>query len=272
MKILLLVLLVVYIVSPLLRCIVHNFALVYFYGVKDTILYFKEKRWKRFNYYGIDMFIGMFGMGKSLSAIHRCTQIYETFGDKVRFISNMKLNYIPYEPLINFTQLVDLGEKETDYVGTVVVLDEIENLLSNRNFANFPLALMHMLTQQRKKRVYIVCTAQRFFMVDKLFRSITTNVYDCNKFWRFEHIKCYDAWDYENAVNSQLLQCNSNNWWFIRDKDYNAYDTNQMIMKGSAEDFISNDEALQRKGLDVVVNEQAIKKPNKRRVKRERVK
>ena len=273
MKILIFVFLVVYAFSPLLRCIVRNFGRIYFYGVKDAILYFKEKRWEEFDYYGIDMFIGMFGHGKSLSMVHRANQIYERFGDRVRFISNMDLKNIPYEPLINFTQLVDLGETDDDqYVGTVVLMDEIENLLSNRNYANFPLALMHMLTQQRKKRVYILCSAQRFFMVDKLFRSITTNVYDCSKFWRFQHIRSFDAWDYENAMNSQLLQPGSNIWWFVRNKDYESYDTSQMIMKGSAEDFISNDEALQRLGLDLTVNEQAIRKPNKRRLKQNRSK
>lgn len=272
MKILCLVFIISYALFPLFRCIIRNFGRIYFYGIKDTILYFKEKKWLEFNYFGIDMFIGMFGHGKTLSMCHRANQIYERFGDKVRFISNVDLKTIPYEPLINFVQLVNLGEEDDDYVGTVVLLDEVENLLSNRNFANFPLALMHMLTQQRKKRVYILCSAQRFFMVDKLFRSITTNVYDCSKGWRFEHVRGFDAWDYENAMNSQLLQPACNFWWFVTDKDYSLYDTSQMIMKGSAEDFISNDEALQRKGLDSTVNEAAIRRPNRKRVQQNRVK
>lgn len=111
------------------------------------------------------MFIGMFGHGKTLSMTHHAYNIYKRFGDKVRFISNYQLNGIPYIPLTNFNQLVGLGEIEDDpYIGTVVLIDEIENVLSHRNFANFPLALLHTLTQQRKKKVYIMCSAQRFFI------------------------------------------------------------------------------------------------------------
>ena len=182
----------------------------------------------------------MFGHGKTLSMTHRARLIYDQFGDDVRFISNYELKDIPYIPLINFNQLVDLGEQEDDYKGTIVLIDEVENVLSHRNFANFPLELLHTLTQQRKKKVYIMASAQRFFMVDKLFRSITTNVINCNKFWRFQHCELYDAWEMENAMNFQLLKRKSNQWWFVKNQDFNSYDTSQMITKGSAEDFISN--------------------------------
>lgn len=263
-----LIFIIAFIASPFLRLFVKSIHLIWFYGLKDLILYFVEKRWRRFNKFGIDMWIGMFGHGKTLSMSHRAEQIYKQFGDSIRFISNYKLNNIPYIPLLNFEQLVDLGEEqESKYQATVVLIDEVENLLSHRNFANFPLELLHMLTQQRKKRVYIMCSAQRFFMVDKLWRSITTNIYDCNKTWRFQHMELYDAWDYENAMNPKLIQRSANIWWFVRNKDYEAYDTSEMIMKSAAEDFISNDEAIQRKGLDNMVNEQAIRKPNKKRVK-----
>lgn len=163
--------------------------------------------------------------------------------------------------LINFNQLVDIGEENDtkDIVGTVVLIDEIENVLSHRNFANFPLELLHMLTQQRKKHVYIMCSAQRFFMVDKLFRSITTNAIDCKKIWRWQNVKYYDAWDYENAVNPQILKPLSNRWWFVRNADYDSYDTESMVQKNTAENFISNEESIVRKGLDASVNADAIR-------------
>ena len=254
------------IISPLARCIVQNIHRIGLYTLLDIYNFIRYQKWKEFNCYGIDMFIGMFGHGKTLSMTHRARLLYQKFGDNIRFISNYKLNDIPYIPLINFNQLVDLGEEEdSKYIGTVVLIDEIENVLSHRNFANFPLPLLHMLTQQRKKKVYILCSAQRFFMVDKIFRSITTNVYDCNKHWRFQNMKLYDAWDYENGINPQLLQAQANIWWFVKNRDYDSYDTSQMIQKGDAEKFISNDEVLVRRGLDLMVNEDAIQKPNKKR-------
>lgn len=207
----------------------------------------------------IYLFIGMFGHGKTLSMTHHALKIYERFGDQVRFISNYQLIGIPYIPLTNFNQLVEIGEEEdSPYVGTVVLIDEVENVLSHRNFANFPLPLLHTLTQQRKKKVYIMASAQRFFMVDKVFRSITTNVINCTKYWRFQHMEVFDAWDLENAMTYQSIKRTGNKWWFVRNSDFGSYDTSQMISKNAAENFISNDQVLARRGLDSMANPDAI--------------
>lgn len=238
-----------FLIFPLLRCFFFNIYNVFFYTPLDFFRFLYYKKWKEFQKFGIKMYVGMFGKGKTLSMTHECVQLYKKYGDKLRFISNYKLVGIPYIELKNFQQLVDLGEEEeNEYIGTVVLIDEIENILSHRNFASFPLALLHMLTQQRKKKVYILCSAQRFHMVDKLFRSITSHVVDCNKIWRFCRVAFFDAWEYENCLNPTLIKPLSVDWWFVHDCDFNAYDTSQMISKGSAENFISNDEKLSRLG------------------------
>lgn len=270
MKFIVLGLIVVYMLSPLARVIINNLHLVGIYSVFDIAEYIKFRRWDDFNLYGIDMFIGMFGHGKTLSMTHRARLIYKKYGDRIRFISNYHLNDIPYIPLINFNQLVDLGEEEGDeYIGTVVLIDEVENVLSHRNYANFPLSLLHTLTQQRKKRVYILCSAQRFFMVDKIFRSITTNVINCNKFWRFQHCELYDAWDLEQSMNYTNIRRKQNLWWFIKNQDFNSYNTSEMVKKSTAEDFISNDKALVRKGLDSMANPEAIVHRSKKLIKKQ---
>lgn len=271
MKVFIIGFLVCFLIFPFLRCFVLNLHNVGIYSCKDAYEYIKGKKWLLFGLYGIDMYVGMFGHGKTLSMTHKARLLYEKYGDTLRFISNYELKGIPYIPLINFNQLVDLGEEdECKYQGTVVLIDEIENVLSHRNFAKFPLELLHMLTQQRKKRVYIMCSAQRFFMVDKLFRSITTSVYDCHKFWRFQNYKVYDAWDYENAMNPELVRRIGNVWWFVRDKDFASYDTSEMVKKGTSEDFISNEETIVRKGLDAVANDIAVRKPSKKLVRHRR--
>lgn len=268
MKLFLVVFLILWVISPFYRTFIKNLHLSLYYFGKDTFFYFKEKQWEKFGLYGIDMFINMFGAGKTLSMTHRATQLYKQYGNSLRFISNYHLNDIPYIPLINFNQLMELGtDPEGDhFVGTVVLIDEISTVLSHRNFANFPIELLSVLLQQRKRHIYIMCTSQRFFMVDKIWRSITTRVIDCRKFWRFENFKIYDAWDYEQAINSNLLKYLNNSWWFIRDCDYNAYDTSEMISKQSAEDFISNEQAIIRKGLDQTVTD--LNRIDKKRLRR----
>lgn len=263
----------------LLRLIIESFHRVVYYLLKDTVLYCRSKEWNKFPYYGIDMFVAMFGKGKTLSMTHRAVNIYKRYGGRVRIFSNYHLNGIPYIPLTNFNQLVDLGmgedaEECKKYVGTIVLLDEIASVLSHRNFSSFPLELLSVLTQQRKRRIYIMCSAQRFFMVDKIFRGITTHVIICDKFWRFVHNTYYDAWEYENATTARILENLTHRWWFCRDSDYDAYDTSEMITRTAAADFISNEEAIVRKGLDnsLVCNEAAVRLNRKTRKARKQKK
>lgn len=252
--------------SKLCRCIVFNLHYIGIYSVKDLFIYFREKKWNEFDLFGIDMYIGMFGHGKTLSLVHKASSIYNRYGNDICFLSNIHLQNIPYIELVNFEQLVEIGENPPmGCKGFVIIIDEISSVLSHRNYANFPLDLLPVLMQQRKLKMKCLCTAQRYFMVDKIWRSITTNVIDCNKYWRFQHNIVYDAWDYENAMNDKLIRRLSHYWWFVKDKDFNAYDTTQMISKTAAEDFISNEESLKRKGLDNIVNLEAVKNRKKKR-------
>ena len=252
--IIIIVAVVVVLSLQLTRLILFNLHRIAFYSVLDLINYIRLRKWEEFNCYGIDMYVAMFGKGKTLSMTHRARQIYHQFGDSVRFFSNYHLSGIPYIPLVNFNQLIDLGSEEDEdeqrYVGTVVLIDEISSVLSHRNFASFPLELLSMLCQQRKRKIYILCSAQRFFMVDKIWRGITTRVIICNKIWRLVHNVYFDAWEYEQATTASILQRLDHLWWFCRDADYNAYDTSEMITRSAAADFISNEEAIARKGLD----------------------
>lgn len=253
------------------RCFLKNLFYVIGYAFKDLYFYIKEKKWRLFGDYGIHLYIAMFGHGKTLSIAHKCQKLYRQYGNSLLFVSNIKLCGIPYVELKNFNQLLELGDEENadKHVGYVVVIDEVQALLNNRNYQNFPLALLGMLCEQRKRHICIYASCQRFFMVDKLFRSITTYVIDCNKYWRFQHNSYYDAWDYENSMNPQLVKRIKHKWWFVRDIDYNSYDTTQMVSKLNPEDFISNDETLAHLGVDNVQLD-AISKPSRKLKKNQR--
>lgn len=267
-KVLFVCCLICYVLSPFFRCAVANLHNEIYYSGLDLYNRIKNRNKIEFDLYGVQMFIGMFGKGKTLSMTHQCEKIYKRYGDQVRFISNYELKNIPYIPLINFEQLVDLGEDQSDYIGTVVCIDEISSVLNNRAFAKFPMDLLSLLMQQRKRRVFIMCSAQRQKMVDIIFRNITTYCIDCSKIWRFCRLRYYDAWDYENAPNIQVLKPLKTIWWFAKDKDFNAYDTSQMISKSMCEDFISNDQAIVRLGLDTSQSVEKLNKRNLRKVKK----
>lgn len=260
----LLLILLLFIFSSLFRCFVFNLHNVAYYSVRDIYEYFKYKKWKNFTESGIDLYIGMFGRGKTLSIVHRVRKIYETYGDSIKFISNVELKGIPYIPLINFNQLLDLqAEPEDGVQGYVVVIDEVSSVLSNRNYANFPLELLSTLTQQRKRHIKILSSCQRYYMCDKLYRTLSNYVYDCDKLWRFQTWRKYDAWDYENAMNPRLIKCLGVGTWFVKNRDFESYSTEQMITKDMCNAFISNEESIIRKGFDATTNLDAISKPSR---------
>lgn len=267
---------------PIIPCFIFNLPFVLFYLFYDTFMYFKEKRWKRFNKYGIRIFTGMFGKGKTLTATYYANKWYKKYGDSLLFLSNYKLNNIPYTQLVSFEQLVLIQENwqkledyknrinnnfeelsdfeqiefeelmnNWQYQGVVVLIDEIELLLNNRKYSDFPLELLHTLCQQRKFKMVILATAQRFGMVDIAFRRITTLVEESNKLWRFQCTKVYDAWEMENAINPKLIKPIGRRCFFVRNKLFKAYDTTQSITRENTSDFISNKEALERKGYSI---------------------
>ena len=108
MKVFLIAYIIVYLISPLFRCTSKNILWCILYSGIDFYTYIKYKKWEAFKEYGIDCFCGMFGHGKSLSMCHRARYLYKKYGDRIRFISNIDLKNIPYIPLTNFQQIVDL--------------------------------------------------------------------------------------------------------------------------------------------------------------------
>ena len=96
--------------------------------------------------------------------------------------------------------------------------------------------------------MYIIVDGQRYGMIDIAFRRISSWVEDCHKIWRFQCNKVYDAWEMENAINPQYVKPLRRRCFFVRDKDFNGYDTTESVTRLNSADFISNKESLERKG------------------------
>jgi len=95
-------------------------------------------------------------------------------------------------------------------------------------------------------------------MCDALLRNVTSYVVDCDKLWRFQKNYYYNAWDLENATNVQLINPFRREVWFVRNRDYNAYDTlacvGNLIKHWKDGDMLSEEEilALQQPGTGTV--------------------
>ena len=274
-----------FIFSVTFRFIILNLFTITKTAFVDIYYYFKHKKYNNCKWFGkLYMFTAQdnqaFGCGKSLSMVHLCNKIYQRYHNKpvwdyeqnkfvnqrIFFISNLELKniptYIPFTDKLQF-EYIDLYKfAKTDIV--IFVLDECGVVFNNREYkTNLPTSFITRLLQVRHFKIGFITNAQRFQMVDKVFREVTNTVTTCKKFWRFVWLIDYDAYELENAVNPSLLQGFNKRVWFALDKDFDAYDTNynvsQLRNDLEAGKFMTSEEILASRGFNTSDLDQVVK-------------
>lgn len=234
--------------SVTLRVLLFNLPIIPYYSIKDLITYLIEKKWEYWQGFGIRMYCGYFGSGKSMLASKFIVDNYNRY--HVNVISNIPLN-IPYTPLVNKSQIENC---END---TIIFIDECNTLFNARNWKDFPVELIYQLCQNRKKKIMLIMTAPRFHLVDKSIRDVTQHVYECHKtFWRVHSVDIYDGWERENAINLDLVKPIASYGVFARDSYYKNYDSFAIIDNVKKEEFLSNQEIVQNRTYsgNIIVN------------------
>ena len=234
-------------------CGISNIHSLIYYGIKDIIDYFKYKKSRLVRTGEIIGFIGLFGRGKTLSAVHHVCAIYRAKNglrvycprrkkwvtQRVNIISNVNIKECEYENLVSLEQVVlstdtvrDYDDEHDTLTVTLVLIDEAGSELNSRAFrSNIDPLLLNSILTCRHWNISIFYTAQRFGHVDALMRQVTSYVLSCEKTWRFQIQKKFDAWELEQASSPSLVACKSILCWFVKDKDYKAYDTYECVDK-----------------------------------------
>lgn len=252
--------------------VMHPFD-VFIYAFKDCYKWLRYCRWREGKMGQLIAFVGLFGKGKTLSAVHYIVSKYKKYNNRlvydfnrqkwvtqvVHVISNVELS-IPYEHFSGLVQVVQAAQQykqmdeENDTLTLIYILgDEFSVQLNSRKFKDNidPLFLNTLLTC-RHHHISLIYTSQRFNHVDALLRQVTSFVVSCNKTWRFMVHKQYDAYQLENATDPLLIKPMRRFGWFVRDRDYQAYDTlacvDNLSKSCQSGDMLSEDEilALQR--------------------------
>lgn len=226
----------------------------------------------------INVYCGLFGSGKTLSAVHDVIAFYKEYNGKkvyddrigeyvtqyVEILSNVELTGVPYVKFESLQQLVDIGvsrheidKKNKVRTITIVLGDEFSVQMNSRNFGgvnkNIDGFFLNALLTSRHSLVHaFYLTSQRFEHMDALLRQVSTNVIECKKIWRIQENIYYDAYQREHASRPEDLQPTMRTAWLIQDKDFKAYDTLQVVKnlaKACHEgDMISEEEILKRLG------------------------
>lgn len=232
--------------------ITHPFSTIK-YAVKDIYEYFKHHKYDYYNAGLLNCYFAHFGRGKTLSVVHYVSAVYSRYNNKyvwdsgkrklvlqkIHIISNVHLNGIPYEELVSLSQVVCCAwrNKKIDYENdtrtvVLVLLDEASSQLNSRNFkTNIDADFLSTLITSRHFHMSLLYTSQKFHLVDALLRSVSQTCISCNKHWRIMVQNYYNADELEHASDPTLVQPISRHGWFIKDKDYNAYDTLATVEK-----------------------------------------
>lgn len=263
-------------VSVIFRLIVtHPFTTLY-YAIRDGIRYFMYHQWHDMQTGKLIAYTALFGGGKTLSCVHYITSMYRQYDGRrvydfdrhkwvtqhVHVLSNVDL-LIPFERLESLSQIVRVAENFRDYdlqndtlTCTLVLGDEFSVQMNSRSFkTNIDPLFLNTLLTCRHHHITIVYNAQRFQHVDALLRQVTSYCVDCHKVWRFMIQKKYDAYEMEFASDPTLVKPQSISGWFIRDRDYNAFDTLACVgnLKKSVDsgDMESEIEIINRQNVNV---------------------
>lgn len=216
------------------------------YAAIDLYKYFKYHQWNNCSTGTISCYVGLFGKGKTLSAVHKVMYLYKRYNNKrvfdfnrmkwvtqkIHIISNVTLS-VPYEDFVSLSQIVAVADRMreldqlTDFLTCTIVLgDEFSVQLNSRSFkSNIDPLFLNTLLTCRHHHISLIYTSQRFNHVDALLRQVTSTVYTCNKCWRIMVHEEFDAYELENASGPTLIQPKSRFGWFITDKAFQAYDT-----------------------------------------------
>lgn len=288
----LLILFLLYMVlnNPYLWITFKNLPLIIFYIPIDLYRYVRYKKWRNLEMGKIICYCApKFGGGKTLSAVEYIESLYNSYNGRivwdfaqkkfvkqvVQVVSNVDFKNIPYVEFKTLKQICDTAksqkildaENET-MTCSIFFIDEASAELNSRSFKDNlnPFVLKDMVTC-RHSHISVFMTAQDFSLIDALMRTVTSSVIYCFKHWRYCIHKMYDPKVLENVGSYLLTKPVGFGGFFVRDKNYNAYDTfatvNQMIKKFESKDLLTADQILQ--GLaPVAVNPDAVLNPSKR--------
>ena len=261
------------------------------YAIIDFIKWFRYKQWNECKTGQLIAYCGLFGKGKTLSAVHHIINQYKRYNNrkiydfnrkkwvtqKIHIISNVDLA-VPFEHFTGLVQIIQAAERfkkideENETLTCIFVLgDEFSVQLNSRSFkSNIDPLFLNTLLTCRHHHISLIYTAQRFNHVDALLRQVTSYVVTCNKVWRIMVHGQYDAFALENASDPTLVKPLRRYGWFICDKDFNAYDTlacvGNLTKSCQSGDMMSEAEILalqQNQG----VNMEAVTSPSKKFVK-----
>lgn len=192
-----------------------------------------------FDFYGVHIFAGEQGSGKTIAMIHKALQLREKYPAS-RLCSNIDIDFQDNK-IIDWT---DIMENNNGSLGQIVILDELQNWFNSNESKNFPPEMLTEITQQRKQRKCVLGTSQVFTRLAKPLREQITLLYKpltilhCLTFVRVYKVSLKD----DGTVEKMHLR---NVYFFVHDSYLRScYDTYQKVQRISQKGFLPRSEQI----------------------------
>ena len=232
------------------------FPLYIYYQVYDHCIYYWYNKKRLFPGWGIHLFTGKFGQGKTSLMTIKAYKLAVKY-PQLHILTNIQLSNFPEHTKILQLQTADdiLNAPEN----TLVLIDEIGTLFNSRDFStgknSVPKPVFQHLCQCRKRHMQIFATVQRFNLLDKQIRDITATVTDCtasaaHPFSRKLTGLCYDIEEYEAYCANRMYKrrVQSTDLFIQKDQYRKLYDTTQLIQGLLTAEYLSDEEILRNQG------------------------
>lgn len=214
----------------------------FYWKAIDVYRFFTNRGIKEFPEYGLTMFCGRQGAGKTVSMVEYLERMKEAY-PKVKIYTNF--DYINQdEPMSGWR---DLLEKRNGKEGVIFAIDEIQNEYDSMSYKDFPESILSVITMQRKQRIKIVATSQIYSRVVKQLREQCFQVVECNTIWgRWTFTRCFDADEYNMIIDNPNNRDEIKRLWkhsFIQtDQLRQLYDTYSVVESMREKEYIPRGE------------------------------
>lgn len=203
---------------------------------KQMALDFLEQDPNAFGEFGIHMFCGPQGSGKTISAIYIIEKWRKQYL-KLMINSNIYYKYSDNE----LETILDILKYDNGIYGQVNLCDEIQSMLSSSDSRNIPAFILGEISQQRKQKKAIVGTAQIFGKVAKPLREQTSFVYLPKTYFNCLTIVRVTKGEYYNE-NTEKFTKFIGMFFFIQNKELRSlYDTFEKVKKYKNMKWLANE-------------------------------
>lgn len=249
-----------------------KFFIYFFY---DLIKYFYLKQYKEFYGWGIHLYIGRFGAGKTNTAVHYVYKQCKKY-KQLSVLTNIKLTNFPeWTNIIELNTADDIVHAPTN---CIVLIDEIGTIFNSRDFSSgkqaVPKVLFQHLCQCRKRHMQIIGTVQKYNLLDKQIRDISADVTVCkcsfkHPFSRLVRTYTYDVDEYDMYMSNRMYNPRLlNSGVFIQTNlCRNLYDTSELVDNMLQKDYLSDKEIMENRG-DISVTNTPFSRKERKKIRR----